>query len=57
MNPILTGLLGLFCLLLAPVLIAITSTLLNDTIGLMVALLGLALIVASIIRGVRRSPR
>lgn len=56
MNPILTGLLGLGCLLLGPVLIAITTTLLADMIGLMIVLLGLGLIATAISRGVRRSP-
>lgn len=53
MNPILTGLLGLFCLLLGPVLIALTTTLAADMIGLVILLLGLGLIVTSIIRSVR----
>lgn len=57
MNPILKGLLGIFCLLLGPVLIAITGTLLADSVGLLVALLGVGLIAWAIIDSVRRSQR
>lgn len=57
MNPVLKGLLGILCLLLGPVLIAITGTLLADSIGLLVFLIGLGLLAWLIMDNVRRAPR
>ncbi|HEY0734640.1 MAG TPA: hypothetical protein VGD69_07015 [Herpetosiphonaceae bacterium] len=56
MHPIVTGLLGLFFLLLGPVLIAFTTTLMADMLGVLVLLIGLGLVASSIIQLVRRSP-
>ncbi|MBV9791780.1 MAG: hypothetical protein JOZ51_26560 [Chloroflexi bacterium] len=56
LKALLVGLLGVLCLLLSPVLIAIFGSLLLDMIGLAVGLLGLVLIVMSIV-GLVRSAR